>query len=182
MALRGKVFWLAVAVLLISAVFAARVAWEHNPVASAQGGDLFDCDDFASQADAQAELRNDPSDPYGLDGPRGTGSSGTPGVACEDNPPPTDLDPVVGSEDGGQYDDGGQTGDGGDQYDDGGQYDDGVQYDDPIDTSDPGTTPDQYDDELMESGGPEDGPVPLMPNGSCPEGFPAERDGACFTS
>lgn len=173
MALRGRLFWLAMTVLLVSAVFAARAAWEHYPVASAQDGDLFDCDDFASQADAQAELRNDPSDPYGLDGPRGTGTSGTPGVACEDNPPPTDLEPVAGSDDGGQYDDGGQGGSEEDQYDEG-------QYDDPIDTSDPGATPDQYDDELMEAGGPEDGPVPAMPDGGCPGEFPTSRGGACY--
>ena len=173
MVLRGRLFWTALAVLLFSAVFAGRAAWEHLPVASAQDGDLFDCDDFASQADAQAELRNDPSDPYGLDGPRGTGSSGTPGVACEDNPLPTDLDPVVGSEDGGQYDDGDQDDE--DQTDDEGQYDD-----DPIDTSDPGTIPDQYDDELMEAGGSEDGPAPLMPGGGCPEEFPTAQGGACY--
>ncbi len=174
MVLQGKLFWMALAVLLFSTVFVGRAAWEKIPSASARDGDLFDCDDFASQADAQAELRNDPSDPYGLDGPRGTGSSGTPGVACEDNPPPTDLDPVIGSDDGGDQDGGGQTDDGDDQYDDGGQYDD------PIDTSDPGTIPDQYDDELMESGGPEDGPVPAMPGGGCPEEFSVARGGACY--
>ena len=33
---------------------------------------------------------------------------------------------------------------------------------------------------LMDSGGPGDGPLPLMPGGGCPEGY-AERDGACVT-
>ena len=38
----------------------------------------------------------------------------------------------------------------------------------------------QYDDELMESGGPEDGAVPVMPGGGCPAEFPENRGGACY--
>jgi hypothetical protein len=34
--------------------------------------------------------------------------------------------------------------------------------------------------DLFEAGGPEGGPVPLMPNGSCPREFPTVRDGACY--
>ena len=102
------------------------------------------------------------------------------GVACESNDPPTNLDPVPGYGDDNQYD--GQTGD--DDQDDGGgagddQYDDGGQYDDPVDTSDPGTTSDQYDDSLLESGSPRDGAVMTMPGGGCPEEFPNARGGAC---
>ena len=48
------------------------------------------------------------------------------------------------------------------------------QYDNPTSTSDPGATP------LLESGGPQDGPVPAMPGGGCPEEFPVERNGACW--
>jgi hypothetical protein len=44
------------------------------------------CDDFTYQEDAQAYLRANPSDPDGLDGPAGTGTSGRPGVACEGLP------------------------------------------------------------------------------------------------
>ena len=33
---------------------------------------------------------------------------------------------------------------------------------------------------LMESGGPEDGPVPPLPSGGCPDEFPVEKDDACF--
>jgi hypothetical protein len=46
------------------------------------------CKDFPSQAAAQAALRNDPSDPHGLDRNRD-------GVACERNPPPYDRVPVL---------------------------------------------------------------------------------------
>ena len=54
------------------------------------------CDDYPSQAAAQAVLRRHPEDPFGLDGVPGRTPSGTPGVACEDNPPPKDLTPAPG--------------------------------------------------------------------------------------
>jgi Excalibur calcium-binding domain len=47
-------------------------------------GNRYNCPDFASQADAQAVLRADPSDPNKLDGDRD-------GIACEINPVPRDL-------------------------------------------------------------------------------------------
>src|SRR5215204_5438184 len=48
--------------------------------------DLYDCSDFDYQEDAQEVYDEDPSDPYGLDGPRGEEYSGTEGVACESLP------------------------------------------------------------------------------------------------
>ena len=36
-------------------------------------------------------------------------------------------------------------------------------------------------DPLMDAGGPTAGPVPLMPGGGCPEEYPVQRHGACFT-
>ncbi len=51
-------------------------------------GNRFDCPAFASQAQAQAVLRADPRDPNRLDGDRD-------GIACEANPAPRDLAPVV---------------------------------------------------------------------------------------
>lgn len=33
--------------------------------------------------------------------------------------------------------------------------------------------------ELLQAGGPEDGPVPAMPSGGCPEEYPVEENGAC---
>jgi len=33
---------------------------------------------------------------------------------------------------------------------------------------------------LLKAGGPSDGPVPPMPGGGCPEGYPVERAGACY--
>ena len=39
--------------------------------------------------------------------------------------------------------------------------------------------PRKNDDDLFKSGGPKDGPVPLMPDGGCPAEFPVKQDGAC---
>ena len=33
---------------------------------------------------------------------------------------------------------------------------------------------------LMEAGGPEDGPTPVMPGGGCPREYPVEKSGACY--
>jgi hypothetical protein len=33
---------------------------------------------------------------------------------------------------------------------------------------------------LLEAGGPEDGPVPLMPGGGCPQEFPLQRGESCY--
>jgi LPXTG-motif cell wall-anchored protein len=67
-------------------VFGALVV--AAPAAFAQAGDQ-DCSDFDSQAEAQAHLRANPSDPEGLDG------SDNDGIACESLPAPYDRTPVV---------------------------------------------------------------------------------------
>ena len=56
-----------------------------TPVAWAQ--DL-NCSNFNSQADAQEELRSNPSDPNNLD-------DDSDGIACETLPDPSDLNPVL---------------------------------------------------------------------------------------
>src|SRR5919107_4684317 len=87
-----------VAFVLVAGVVAA-VNYQQilNPTKPAFAQDEFDCASFNSQAEAQAELRRDPSDPSGLDGPIGTASDGTSGVACEVYPyndPARDETPV----------------------------------------------------------------------------------------
>lgn len=73
--------------LLLAAVCALAVlAVAPGNLAFAQA-DL-DCDDFASQAEAQAALRANPSDPNGLDG------NDDDGIACESLPAPRDEVPV----------------------------------------------------------------------------------------
>ncbi len=142
------------AVLLLAAM-CVRLGWET--VAGAQERDPrggLNCDSFNSQAAAQEELRNAPSDPNVLDNDRD-------GIACEtyDYPAGTPRDevPVIYGGEPTQYET--TT-----QYEPT-QYETSVQYT---------TTP------LFESGGPEDGPVPPMPGGGCPEEFPAKRDGGCW--
>ena len=163
---RTTLFVLAV-LMMAAGAFAARMTWEFVPRASAQV-DL-NCDDFPDQASAQEELRSDPSDPNGLDGPPGTASSGVPGVACEDNPAPTDLDPVLPP---------------GEPTTEPTQY--GPPEADPPEAAQYETTVtrvDEYQYEttpLFESGGPEDGPAPIMPGGGCPEEFPNGKNGACW--
>jgi hypothetical protein len=87
-----------VAFVLVAGVVAALNYQQIlNPTKPAFAQDQFDCASFNSQAEAQAELRRDPSDPSGLDGPIGTASDGTAGVACEVYPyndPARDETPV----------------------------------------------------------------------------------------
>jgi outer membrane biosynthesis protein TonB len=47
-------------------------------------------------------------------------------------------------------------------------------------TTPPTTTATPPPTTTMDAGGPERGPVPLMPGGGCPEEYPVERGGACF--
>ncbi len=63
----NRTAWVVLAVLLMAVgMFAARMAWEFMPRASAQ--DDLNCEeDFTYQEDAQAVLDRDPSDPNGLD-------------------------------------------------------------------------------------------------------------------
>ncbi len=57
-------------------------------VASVAWGQDLNCSNFNSQADAQQELRNNPSDPNNLD-------DNSDGIACETLPDPSDLNPVL---------------------------------------------------------------------------------------
>ena len=69
---------------------------EPNPPQPNPPVDNKKCDDYPSQAAAQAVLRRHPEDPFGLDGAIGRSSTGILGVACEDNDPPKDLAPASG--------------------------------------------------------------------------------------
>ncbi len=58
-------------------------------------------------------------------------------------------------------------------------------YDEPEDESneEPEDELDEPNDgfkQLLEAGGPEEGPVPVKPGGGCPAEFPVERDDACY--
>lgn len=74
--------------LLLASVGTATLAQTFDPYAYVDQSDAYNCPDFASQADAQAVLRADPSDPNRLDADKD-------GIACERNPLPRDLEPVA---------------------------------------------------------------------------------------
>jgi hypothetical protein len=46
-------------------------------------------------------------------------------------------------------------------------------------TTSASASPEPTNDDLFNSGGPADGPAPLMPDGGCPAEFPVKKDGAC---
>ena len=117
-----------------------------------------DCKDYNSQAEAQAALREDPSDPNVLDEDPGPDD----GIACETYPydnPAQDLTPVVT----------------------GGSNPSPTATSSPTPTSSPSPSPaPRPNRNLLNAGGPSNGPVPLMPDGSCPQGFPVQHNGLCY--
>jgi hypothetical protein len=191
-------------VLLAGVVAAVNYQQILNPNNPALAQDEFDCASFNSQAEAQAELRRDPSDPSGLDGPIGTASDGTSGVACEVYPydgPARDETPV----------------------DVGGSSPPATTITTPPPTSSPPSTTiatpppksipptktpppasspppktpppttsasppssasasptPQPPRDLFNAGGPTRGPVALMPDGGCPKEFPVKHNGLCY--
>ncbi len=167
---------IALAVLVFATGVGLRAAWEYVPTAQAQGEP--DCQDYNSQAEAQADLRSNPSDPFGLDGPPGEASEGTPGVACEVYPypegSPRDETPVNLEQEGNPSDSKGRST----------TPTPSPQPSPPPPPAqprvDPPPPPPPQPTPLLNAGGPQDGPVPLMPNGSCPEEFPSQQGKACY--
>ena len=85
-----KTLTLAVMVLVFALGFTARLAYEQTLKPAFAQEDLYDCEDFSTQEEAQAIYDQDTSDPYGLDGPRGEGFTGVQGLACEELPSASD--------------------------------------------------------------------------------------------
>jgi len=202
-----------VAFVLVAGVVAA-VNYQQilNPTKSALAQDEFDCASFNSQAEAQAELRRDASDPSGLDGPIGTASDGTAGVACEVYPyddPARDETPVDVS---------GSSASASGSASASSSASASIPPDKTIPTPPPTSSPPtktppasspptktpprnspasnsnasapssasaspkpQPPSDLFNSGGPTNGPVPLMPDSGCPEEFPVKHNGLCYS-
>lgn len=78
---------LAAALLALPAA-AQELPAAFDPLPYIGAGNAYNCPDFASQANAQAVLRADPSDPNRLDADKD-------GIACELNGGPRDTDPVA---------------------------------------------------------------------------------------
>ena len=120
-----------------------------------------DCDSFRSQAEAQAALRADPSDPDVLDEDEGPDD----GIACETtgyDDQTTDLTPVAAAVGGGSASPAPTT-----------------TSSPPPTTSSPAPTDDRPGD-MLDSGGPKHGPVLTMPDGSCLPEYPIKRNGYCY--
>lgn len=75
-------------IVTLPAARTADLVAGFDPTRYVGQGDRYNCGDFASQAQAQAVLRADPTDPNRLDADRD-------GIACETNKAPFDRVPVV---------------------------------------------------------------------------------------
>ena len=167
---------LAIALLIISIGLCVRAAWEFTPPAGAQAEG--NCGDFASQAEAQASLREDPSDPNNLD-------DDGDGIACLNAPysnPERDVIPAPRDGDTPGNTTGTTT------------SEPATSRPTPPPPEQPGPTPSPPPQPapspqpapgsgtLMTAGGPSAGPAPLMPDGTCPVEYPVKRGGACYGS
>ena len=166
----SKVLTLAALVLMIAIGFTARLAYEQTlKPAFAQDEDPevgLDCEDYDSQADAQAELRRDPSDPYVLDE---DDEGAEDGIACEtypyDNPardetpvttttaqpspePTTQASPQPTAE--------------------------------PSPQPNPQPNPQRRESPTPRTGGLPSGALPARPDGSCPANFPVKHNSICL--
>ncbi len=156
---------LMLAALVLASGFTLRVAWEElaNPTTPALAQeDQYDCASFGSQESAQAELERDLSDPNNLD-------PDADGQACDDYNYGGGDDSTATAEADASASasaSASATSASEDQYDASAGID---QYDASAGVG-----------SLFDSGGSTGGAVPLMPDGSCPAEFPAERDGACY--
>ena len=142
--------------LVFVAGFVLRSAYEQivypSKPAVAQA-DQYDCASFGSQESAQVVLDGDPSDPNNLD------SDGN-GIACDNYPYDTSgsvaaRTPAAGTPAPSTVSPSSNS------------------------SASPKPKPPQKSRNLFASGGPTNGPVPLMADGGCPAEFPAKRNGLC---
>ena len=162
----------ALVVLVLADCIGLRAAWELMPSAEAQ--DPLNCEDFDSQAEAQANLRDNPNDPNGLDRDRD-------GIACETEPydnPARDENPVPRV---GNTIPQPSTQPGPSTNPTPSRTPSPHPSPSPTPSPSPQPNPNPSNGRLMDTGGATVGPVPLMPGGRCPAEFPQERDGACYS-
>jgi hypothetical protein len=165
----NKVLTLVALVLVFAIGFTARLAYEQSlRPAFAQDEDPrtgLDCKDYNSQAEAQAALRDDPSDPNVLDEDDGADD----GIACETYPydnPARDETPVTTTT--------------------------APSSPEPTQASpqptaqpsspqpSPQPNPQRRDPPMPESGGLPGGALPARPDGSCPTKYPVKHNNICL--
>lgn len=167
----GSRLFIVAALLAVVVGVTGRITYEQMQTPSpamAQDDDPragLDCDDYNSQAEAQAALREAPTDPNVLDEDEGQDD----GIACETtsyDDPARDETPVAAA-----------TGNGGSAS--------------PNPSDDASASPDASDDgstqrtprrnrDLMNSGASGPGPVLTLPDGSCIPDYPIKRNGSCY--
>jgi hypothetical protein len=160
------VFKLVMVGLVLAAAFVLRATYEQlvypDEAALAQD-DQYDCASFGSQSSAQVELDRDPSDPHNLDAD-GNGSAcddydyGTSGSVAASSVAPSSPTPVSTSPSSPSSDTPSSSGASG---------------------SASAPPKPQKTHKLFASGGPINGPVPLMKDGTCPVEFPIKHNGLC---
>ena len=146
---------MAIVALVIAAGIVTRVSYEQlaDPSTPAYAQNTLNCADFNSRAEAEAELERNPSDLNILD-------ADDDGTACE-------------------------TYDYGSSSDTSSPTPNATSSPTPTSSPSPSSsasassTP-RPDRNLFDSGGPANGPVPLMPDDSCPVEFPVQHNGLCF--
>ena len=152
----GTTTWrLLVVGLVLLAGLVSRVTYEqliHPREPAAAQSNQRDCSSFGSQQSAQAALERDPSDPNGLD------SDGN-GRACDDydantSSTTTQSSPLPSS-----------------------ASPSSSSSSSPSPSSNPKP---QGDRNLLDAGGPTNGPAPLMPDGTCPPEFPTKHENLCY--
>src|SRR5215203_6284698 len=143
--------------LVLLAGLVSRVTYEqliHPSEHAAAQSSQYDCASFGSQQSAQAELERDPSDPNDLD------SDGN-GRACDD------YDYIASTTNNTINSTTTQS------------------SPSPSTTSPSSPSPSskprpQGNRNLLNAGGPTNGPAPLMPDGTCPPEFPTKHKNLCY--
>ena len=144
--------------LVLVAGLVSRITYEQliHPTTPAEAqANQVDCSSFGSQEAAQAALERDPSDPNDLD------SDGN-GLACDDYSTNTANTASSSSASPSST---------------------STSSASPSSASSSGTSPrpiPRKTNDLLDAGGPTNGPVPLMPDGDCPAEFPAKHAGLCY--
>jgi hypothetical protein len=155
-----------VVVLVLAAGFVGRVTYEQviNPSTPALAQeDQYDCASFGSQESAQSELDRDPLDPDG-DG-QACDDYDYGGTSTNSASPSSSASPTTTSSPESTTSSASPSSD--------------ASASPQADEQDGKTSGSRQDDDLMRSGGPHDGPVSLMPDGSCPAEFPTRQNGLC---
>ncbi len=143
--------------LVLLAGLVSRVTYEqliHPRDPAAAQSNQYNCASFGSQQSAQAELERDPSDPNDLD-------PDDNGRACDDYDYSASTTESTTSES---------------------TTTESTSTSSPSPSS-PSPSPKprpQVDRNLLNAGGPTNGPAPLMPDGTCPPEFPTKHKTLCY--